>query len=80
MEANKLLLERITMLPNICHGKPTVRGMRYTVQSILELLASEMTKAEILEDYEDLEEDDLKACLLFAAKISEVKSISQFVA
>jgi uncharacterized protein (DUF433 family) len=80
MEANKLLLERITMLPNICHGKPTVRGMRYTVQSILELLASEMTQAEILEDYEDLVEDDLKACLLFAAKMTEVKGISHLVA
>lgn len=80
MEANKLLLERITMNPNICHGKPTIRGLRYTVQSILELLASEMTQSEILEDYDDLEEADLKACLLFAAKISEVKSISQLVA
>lgn len=74
------LLNRITMNPSICHGKPTVRGLRYTVQSILELLASGMTKSEILSDYEDLEEDDLMACLLFAAKISEVKSISQLVA
>lgn len=74
------LLNRITINPSICHGKPTVRGLRYTVQSILELLASGMTKSEILSDYEDLEEDDLMACLLFAAKISEVKSISQLVA
>ena len=73
------LLNRITMNPSICHGKPTVRGLRYSVQSILELLASGMTKSEILSDYEDLEEDDLMACLLFAAKISEVKSISQLV-
>jgi uncharacterized protein (DUF433 family) len=80
MVTNKLLLERITMDPNICHGKPTVRGLRYTVQSILELLASDMTHSEILEDYEDLEEEDLKACLLFAAKISDVKSISPLVA
>ena len=80
MVSNKLLMDRITMDPNICHGKPTVRGLRYTVQSILELLASEMSKEEILTDYEDLEEDDLKACLLFAAKISEVKSISPLVA
>lgn len=74
------LLNRITINPLICHGKPTVRGLRYTVQSILELLASGMTNSEILSDYEDLEEDDLMACLLFAAKISEVKSISQLVA
>jgi uncharacterized protein (DUF433 family) len=80
MVTNKLLLERITMDSTICHGKPTVRGLRYTVQSILELLASDMTHSEILEDYEDLEEEDLKACLLFAAKISDVKSISPLVA
>ena len=79
MESN-ILLNRITINPSICHGKPTVRGMRYTVQSILELLASGMTNREILEDYEDLVEEDLMACLLFAAKISEVKSISQLVA
>ena len=77
---NNTLLDRITINPSICHGKPTVRGMRYTVQSVLELLASGMTNSEILSDYEDLEEDDLMACLLFAAKISEVKSISQLVA
>ncbi len=73
-------LSRITSNENICHGKPVVRGMRYTVQSILELLASGMTNAEILADFEDLEEDDLKACLIFAAKLTEVKSISQLVA
>ncbi len=74
------LLDRITIIPSICHGKPTIRGLRYTVQSVLELLASGMTNDEILEDYVDLEEDDLKACLLFAAKISEIKSISPIVA
>ncbi|MFZ1751025.1 MAG: DUF433 domain-containing protein [Saprospiraceae bacterium] len=63
----KDLLSRITVVPSICHGKPVVRGMRYSVQSILELLASGMTTLEILADYEDLEENDLKACLLFAA-------------
>jgi uncharacterized protein (DUF433 family) len=77
---NNSVLDRITFNPAICHGKPTIRGMRYTVQSVLELLASGMTNSEILSDYEDLEEDDLMACLLFAAKISEVKSISQLVA
>lgn len=77
---NQNLLGRIVINPSICHGKPVVRGMRYTVQSILELLASGMTHNEILSDYEDLEEDDLRACLVFAAKISEVKSVSQLVA
>lgn len=77
---NNTLLDRITINPAICHGKPTIRGMRYTVQSVLELLASGMAHSEILSDYEDLEEADLMACLLFAAKISDVKSISQLVA
>ncbi len=74
------LLKRITVDQEICHGKPTVRGLRYTVQSILELLASGMTHQEILDDYEDLEEDDLRASLMFAAKITEVKNISKLVA
>ncbi len=64
MNSNRLL-KRIVIDPEICHGKPIVRGLRYPVQNILELLASGMSHAEILEDYEDLERDDLYACLLF---------------
>lgn len=60
--------------------KPVVRGLRYPVQNILELLASEMTHDEILADYPDLEKDDLKACLLFAARVTKVKNISNLVA
>jgi uncharacterized protein (DUF433 family) len=74
------LLNRITIDPNICHGKPTVRGLRYPVENILELLASSMTHAEILADYEDLEEEDLQACLLFAMRLAKVKHISALVA
>ncbi len=74
------ILDRITMNPNICHGKPVVRGLRYTVQSVLELLASGMTHAEILADFEDLYEEDLRACLYFAAKMTEVKSVTKLVA
>lgn len=77
---NSELLKRITIDPEICHGKPVVRGLRYPVQNILELLASGMSQEEILEDYEDLEKDDLIACLLFAAKMTEVKNISKLVA
>jgi uncharacterized protein (DUF433 family) len=65
---NQELLNRITTNPSICHGKPIVRGLRYPVENILELLASGMTNTEILEDYEDLEEEDLLACLFFAVK------------
>lgn len=74
------LLKRITIDPNMCHGKPVIRGMRYPVVNILELMSSGMTHAEILADYEDLEEADLQACLLFAAKLADVKSVSRLVA
>jgi uncharacterized protein (DUF433 family) len=69
------LLQRISMNPEICHGKPCVRGLRYPVELLLELLSSGMTHAEILADYEDLEEADILAVLLFAARLSQVKSI-----
>ena len=55
------LLARITIDPAICHGKPCIRGLRYPVASMLELLGSGMTIDEILADYEDLERDDLLA-------------------
>lgn len=63
----ELLIGRITVDANICHGKPVVRGLRYPVENILELLVSGMTHEQILEDYEDLELEDLHACMLFAA-------------
>ncbi|WP_414512869.1 DUF433 domain-containing protein [Nostoc sp. PCC 9305] len=69
------LLERITHNPNICHGKPCIRGLRYPVEFILELLSSGMTTEEILADYDDLESEDILAVLLFAARLSQVKSI-----
>ena len=71
------LLKRITHNPDICHGKPCIRGLRYPVEFILELLSSGMTIEEILADYEDLESDDLYASLLFAARLTQVKSISK---
>jgi uncharacterized protein (DUF433 family) len=61
--------------PEICHGKPCIRGLRYPVEFLLELLSSGMTHAEILTDYDDLEEADILAVLLFAARLSQVKSI-----
>jgi uncharacterized protein (DUF433 family) len=76
----EILLERITFNPDICHGKPTIRGLRYPVQNILEYMASGMTFNEILEDFEDLEMEDLQACLWFAARLTNVKHISKLVA
>lgn len=69
------LLQRITIEPNICHGKPCIRGLRYPVELILELLSSGMSAEEILDDYEDLERDDILAALLFATRLTQVKSI-----
>jgi uncharacterized protein (DUF433 family) len=69
------LLSRITMDPAICHGKPCIRGLRYPVEMLLELLSSGMTTDEILNDYEDLERDDLLAALAFAARLSQTKRL-----
>jgi len=75
-----LLLERITIDQEICHGKPTIRGMRYPVELILDLLSSGMTSKEILEDYPSLVEEDILACLAYASKLTKVKSYSRIVA
>jgi len=63
------------MNPEICHGKPCIRGLRYPVGNMLELLASGMTVEELLEDYPDLEREDILACLEYASRLTEVKSI-----
>jgi len=63
------LRERITINPEICHGKPTIRGLRYTVETILDLLSSGMTVEEILAEYEDLERDDILAALDYARHV-----------
>jgi uncharacterized protein (DUF433 family) len=60
------LLSRITIDADICHGKPTVRGSRIMVKTILELLSSGMSNQEILDDYPKLEQADILACLSFA--------------
>lgn len=67
------LLKRITVDPQICHGKPVVRGLRYPVEMLLELMSAGMSNEEILADYEDLEREDLLAVLSYAARLSQVK-------
>ena len=69
------VLERITIDPAICHGKRCLRGLRYPVELILELLSAGMSIEEILADYEDLEREDILAALAFAARLSRVKRI-----
>ena len=66
---------RITINPDICHGKPTIRGLRYPVDTMLELLASGMSVEELLIDYPDLEKEDFLACLEYAAKLTQIKGI-----
>ena len=73
------LLLRITSDAEICHGKPCIRGLRYPVETVLEWLSSGMTHAEILADYEDLEEADLLAATAWAARLVRTKRIEPVV-
>jgi len=68
-------LERITTDPNVCHGQPTVRGLRYPVEMLLELLASGMTTDQILADYADLEADDVLASLEYGALTAGARQV-----
>lgn len=64
-------IHRITVSPNVCGGRPTVRGMRIRVKDVLDLLAAGADRAEILADYPYLEADDITAVLEFAARQSD---------
>lgn len=69
------ILERITINPDVCNGKPTVRGMRITVETILQYLSAGDSMDEILEAYPFLEKLDIQACIAFALKnISTTKN------
>ncbi|MBS1578948.1 MAG: DUF433 domain-containing protein [Bacteroidetes bacterium] len=61
------LLKRITIVPGLMAGKPTIRGMRFPVGDILEMLADGMTNKEILEQHPILEIEDIQAALLYAS-------------
>ena len=71
------LIDRITVNPEICHGKPTIRNKRYTVDLILDLLSAGSSHEEILNDYPNLEEEDILACLAYASKITKYGSYSK---
>lgn len=64
-------MERITIDPEICNGKPTIRGMRITVKTVLEYIAAGETIENILEAYPILEKEDITACLKFASQMSD---------
>jgi uncharacterized protein (DUF433 family) len=68
------LLNRITIDPEVCHGKPVIRGLRYPVESVLEYLAAGDSIEDVLVDFPDLQREDLLACLEFAARSLQVRS------
>ena len=61
------LLDRITLTPGVLGGRPSIRGMRFLVSDVLELLSTGMSEAEILEQHPILEKEDIKAALLYAS-------------
>lgn len=63
------LLQRISIDPNVCFGKPCIRGHRIWVSLILDMLSSGMSTQEILDQYPQLEEADILACIAYAAEI-----------
>lgn len=67
----KNLLSRITSKPEMCGGRPCIRGMRIRVADILQMLAENVSVQEILTDFPDLELEDIQACLQFAAQRAE---------
>jgi uncharacterized protein (DUF433 family) len=67
--ATTYLSDRITVNPEVCFGKPCIRGMRLRVVDVLDQLAAGASVAEILEDYPYLEQEDIPACLAFASQI-----------
>ena len=69
-------MERITILPNVRGGRPTIRGMRITVAEMLEMLGAGMSEADILEAFPYLEADDIRACLMLAARRLDVPRVA----
>lgn len=69
------LLQRISINPNLCFGKPCIRGHRIWVSLILDFLASGTTVQEILEDYPQLEEADVLACIAYGAEMSRERYV-----
>lgn len=65
------LMQRVTIEPGKCGGKPCLRGLRIRVTDVLALLASGASHAEILEDYPDLEEEDILAALQYASRLTD---------
>ncbi len=73
--ADDALLQRITVNPAIFGGKPIIRGMRISVETVLSLLAQGETTADLLVDYPDLEPDDVRACIAYAHAVIANESL-----
>jgi len=69
------LLDRITIDPNICFGKPTIRGTRIWVSLILDMLADSMTLEDILEEYPHLKADDIRATIAYGTEMSRERYV-----
>ncbi|MGV8093686.1 MAG: DUF433 domain-containing protein [Mangrovibacterium sp.] len=69
------LLSRITLNPEVAHGKPTIRNTRYTVESMLEYLAGGDTVENLLEEFQDLDREDILACIAYASASMKLKDI-----
>jgi uncharacterized protein (DUF433 family) len=68
-------LSRITINPEVCHGRPTIRGLRYPVEMVLDLLSAGMNTDDILTDYPDLEPADITAVLQYAAQLARIQRV-----
>ena len=79
MSSTQQHLERITINANICHGKPCIRGMRWPVEVILDMLSSGMSTSEILADHKELEKMDITACLNYAKLLSSGRALSDVI-
>jgi len=73
--ATQELLDRITVNPEVMVGKPTIRGLRITVEQILKALAGNVTVKDLLEDYPELEPEDIQAVLLYAAELASEEQV-----
>jgi len=73
--ATQELLDRITVNPEVMVGKPTIRGLRITVEQILKALAGNVTVQDLLEDYPELEPEDIQAVLLYAAELASEEQV-----
>ncbi|MDP2855187.1 MAG: DUF433 domain-containing protein [Smithellaceae bacterium] len=69
------ILNRITIHPDVMVGKPTIRGLRITVEQILKALANDVKTDQLLDDYPELEKDDIRAALLYASQLVDEERV-----